>query len=83
MGEDEAVVPLVAIWVVRKPGAAMPRQALLQLIAGAACQLPGGGVAGLDLQPQPGQIAAPVRPGVRACTLRKPMPRRRSSGRTQ
>ena len=40
----------------------MPRQALLQLVAGAAGQLQGGGVARLDLQPQPRQ-AAPVRPG--------------------
>jgi hypothetical protein len=29
MREDEAVVPLVPVWIVRKPGTAMPRQALL------------------------------------------------------
>ena len=41
----------------------MPRQALLQLVAGAAGQLLGGGVGGIDLQPQPRQAAVPVRPG--------------------
>jgi hypothetical protein len=62
MPEDEAVMPLVAVWIFRKPGAAVPRQALAQLVAAAAGQLQGAGVARVDLQPQPRHAAAPVRP---------------------
>src|SRR5215217_3327178 len=70
MREDEAVVPPVAIWIIRKPGAAMAGQALLQLVAGAAGQLQGGGIAGIDLQPRPRPAARPATRHTRPAFLR-------------